>query len=78
MKRPDLNQRTLNNLGYISITIMMGLLLLLWLRIVPDSFAVPFLVIALALVLLRIVLRIKLIRQERDALRAHKGGAARS
>jgi hypothetical protein len=78
MKRFHLNQQTLNNIGYISITIMMGLLLLLWFKIVPDSWAVPFLVIALALVGARIVLRIKLIRMERAALRAQKNDAVRS
>ncbi len=78
MKTFQLNQRTLNNAGYISITIMMGLLLLLWFKIVPDSWAVPFLVIALALVVARIVLRIKLIRKERAALRAQKNEAVRS
>jgi hypothetical protein len=69
-----INQRTLNNLGYISITVMMAMLLLLWFKIVPDSFSVPFLLIAVALVLVRIVLRIKLIRMEREALRSRKGG----
>ncbi len=78
MKTFQLNQRTLNNAGYISITIMMGLLLLLWFKIVPDSWAVPFLLIALALVFARIVLRIKLIRKERAALRAQKNEAVRS
>lgn len=75
MKSSYLNHRTLNNFGYVSITIMMGLLLLLWFKVVPDSFAVPFLVIALVLVLMRIVLRIKLIRMERDTLRTRTSGA---
>lgn len=73
-----INQRTLNNLGYISITVMMAMLLLLWFKIVPDSFSVPFLLIAVALVLVRIVLRIKLIRMEREALRSRKGGPDQS
>ncbi len=73
-----INQRTLNNLGYVSITVMMAMLLLLWFKIVPDSFAVPFLLIAAALVLVRIVLRIKLIRMEREVLRSRKGGSEHS
>lgn len=60
-----ISARTINNLGYISITIMMAMLLLLWFGIVPESFTLPFFVIALALFLTRIVLRIKLARSER-------------
>ncbi len=59
--------RTVNNLGYISITVMMAMLLLLWFGIVPESFTVPFFVVALGLFLTRIVLRIKLARSERLA-----------
>lgn len=57
--------RTINNLGYISITVMMAMLLLLWFRIVPESFTIPFFVVAAGLFLTRIILRIKLARLER-------------
>ncbi|MER3524067.1 MAG: hypothetical protein C4326_08355 [Ignavibacteria bacterium] len=73
-----LDQRTVNNLGYISITIMMAMLVLLWFRIVPDSFAVPFFVLALLLFLSRIVLRVTLFRQERKAMRENDVNASRS
>lgn len=73
-----LDQTTVNNLGYISITIMMAMLLLLWFRIVPDAFTIPFFVLALLLFVSRIVLRIKLLRQERNAMGENDRDASRS
>ncbi|MEK7670740.1 MAG: hypothetical protein AAB344_00775 [Bacteroidota bacterium] len=67
-----ITSKTVNNFGYISITIMMALLLLLWFRVVPESFTVPFFVIALGLFLTRIFLRIKLAQIERQTLQANK------
>lgn len=68
----NLTAKAINNFGYVSITIMMGLLLLLWFRIVPDTFTIPFFVIALALFLGRVILRIRLAKVEREALLAKK------
>ena len=67
----NLTSKTINNFGYVSITIMMALLLLLWFRIVPDSFTIPFFVIAAALFIVRLVLRIRLIKLERKALQTN-------
>lgn len=66
----NLTTRTINNFGYVSITIMMGMLLLLWFKVVPQSFTIPFFIIALALFAARIVMRIKLTRMEREAMRS--------
>ncbi|HXF99572.1 MAG TPA: hypothetical protein VNL69_02250 [Bacteroidota bacterium] len=68
-----LDHHTLNNLGYISITIMMAMLLLLWFKIVPEWLTLPFFLVALVLFVTRVVLRVRLIRKEREELRAkHK------
>ncbi|MEO8168050.1 MAG: hypothetical protein ABI623_07380, partial [bacterium] len=64
----NLTTTTVNNFGYISITIMMALLLLLWFKVVPGTFTIPFFIIALALFIARIVMRIKLARMEREAM----------
>lgn len=68
----ELDRRTLNNLGYISITVMMLMLLLLWFKIVPEWLTLPFFLVALALVAVRIILRIKLIRKEREESPSNK------
>jgi len=67
----NLTTRTINNFGYVSITIMMGLLLLLWFKVVPESWTIPFFIIALALFGVRVIMRIKLARNEREALRSN-------
>ncbi len=67
----NLTPQTINNFGYVSITIMMGLLLLLWFKIVPETFTIPFFVIALALFVARIIMRIKLARRERAAMQSN-------
>ncbi len=64
----NLTTTTINNFGYISISIMMGLLLLLWFKVVPESFTIPFFIIAFALFAARIIMRIKLARMEREAM----------
>lgn len=67
----NLTAHTINNFGYVSITIMMGLLLLLWFKVVPESFTIPFFIIALALFGARIIMRIKLARMEREAMHSN-------
>jgi Ca2+/Na+ antiporter len=62
----EFDRHRLNNLGYISITVMMLMLLLLWFKLVPQWLTLPFFLVALALVVVRIVLRVKLIQKERQ------------
>jgi hypothetical protein len=53
--------------GYISITLMLVMLGLLVFQVVPTSLTLPFFLVALALYAVRLVLRIRLARRERDA-----------
>lgn len=61
-----LSTKTINIIGYISLAIMLVLLLLLWFRIVPESYAIPFAIIAGALFLMRFALRILVMRRLRN------------
>ena len=67
-----LTSKTVNNFGYVSVVIMLTLLVLVWFRLVPDSFTIPFFVIALVLFVVRLVLRIRLAKLERQALQSNK------
>lgn len=67
----NLTAHTINNFGYVSITIMMAMLLLLWFKVVPESFTIPFFIVALGLFGARIIMRIKLTRMEREALHSN-------
>jgi len=67
-----LTSKTVNNFGYVSVVIMLTLLVLVWFRLVPDSFTIPFFVIALVLFVVRLVLRIRLATLERQALQSNK------
>lgn len=60
-----LSTTTINVIGYISLAIMLILLLLVWFRIVPESYAIPFAIIAGVLFLTRVTLRILVMRRLR-------------
>jgi hypothetical protein len=66
-RKDMLNKKTVDLYGIISITVMLVLLLLLWLQIVPRTLSLPVLLVALALFLMRITMRLILARQERQA-----------
>jgi len=51
--------------GFVSITVMLILLILIWLRLVPESWYWPFFVIAALMFLSRIILRFKAARDEK-------------
>lgn len=51
--------------GFVSITVMLVLLLLIWFRLVPETYYWPFVAIAAFLFFSRIVLRIKAAKNER-------------
>lgn len=72
-----LKQRTVNIYGFFAIGIMIVMLVLIWARLVPQSMYTSMFLVALALFLVRVTLRLTLARQEREA-RAHAqaGGAA--
>ncbi len=62
----------MNLLSYIFITIMLVMLGVLVFRLVPDSLAIPFFVVALVLFVTRRVLRMQLAKQERDTLQSKR------
>ena len=68
----NITPKTVATYGYISIPVMLIMLALLWFRIVPESYTIPFFSIALGLFVVRIFLRIQLARNERRALEAKK------
>ena len=51
--------------GFVSITIMLILLILIWFRLVPETYYWPFFIIAALLFLTRVVLRFKAARDEK-------------
>jgi hypothetical protein len=58
--------RTVEVYGYISLAIMILLLVLVWLKQVPDGLIVPLFLVAVALFVGRIVLRIIVARQKKS------------
>jgi hypothetical protein len=51
--------------GFASIGVMLVMLTLMWFKIVPQSYYLPFFFIALALLISRIILRLIMTRQEK-------------
>ncbi len=58
--------KTVEKYGYVSLAIMILLLILVWLKQVPDTLIVPLFLFAVALFVGRIVLRIIVARQKRS------------
>ena len=62
-----LNQKSVNSFGFIAVGLMAVMLVLIWAQLVPRSMYMPLFLIAAALFLTRITLRLVLARQERLA-----------
>jgi hypothetical protein len=62
-----LNQKSVNTFGFIAVGLMAVMLVLIWAQLVPRSMYMPLFLIAAALFLARITLRLVLARQERIA-----------
>jgi hypothetical protein len=60
-----LSQRTVNAYGFVAIAIMGAMLILMWTGLVPKSMFMPMCLIAAALFLIRITMRLILARQAR-------------
>ena len=60
-----LTRKFLNVYGIVGIVLMAILLLLIWLKIVPESYNIPLFSVALVLWASRMVLRMLLVRKER-------------
>ena len=60
-----ITSRAVTIYGFISITVMLVLLILIWLRLVPETYYWPFFTIAALLFIARIVLRLTAARNER-------------
>jgi hypothetical protein len=60
-----LSHKAVNTYGYISIGVMLIMLALVWFEIVPKSLYIPLFLVAAALFVGRLVLRVLLVRQLR-------------
>lgn len=73
-----LNPKTVNTYGFVSIGIMTVMLVIIWAELVPRSMYLSLFLIAAALFLIRITLRLVLARQEREMRKnreeSHKEG----
>ena len=62
---PMITSKAVTLYGFFSITVMLVLLLLIWFRLVPETYYWPFVAIAALLFVSRIILRIKAAKNER-------------
>jgi hypothetical protein len=62
-----ITSRAVTIYGFISITVMLVLLVLIWFRLVPETYYWPFFTIAALLFIARIVLRVTAARNERHS-----------
>ncbi len=60
-----ISHKAVNTYGYISIGVMLILLALVWFEVVPKSLYIPLFLVAAALFVGRLVLRVLLVRQLR-------------
>jgi hypothetical protein len=67
-----LNQKSVNTFGFVAVGLMAIMLVLIWAQLVPRSMYIPLFLIAAALFLARITLRLVLARQERIAKKSHE------
>ncbi len=70
-----LNPRVINIYGYVFLAIVVVMLALVWFQLVPQTMYVPLFLVALALYLIRITLRLLLERQRRMQERESKQAA---
>lgn len=70
-----LNQKSVNSFGFIAVGLMAVMLVLIWAQLVPRSMYVPLFLIAAALFLARITLRLVLARQERLAKKTNEANS---
>jgi len=61
-----LTAKTVEKYGYVSLGIMILLLVLVWLKLVPDYLVLPLFFVAVFLFLGRIILRIVVARREKN------------
>ena len=64
-----LSQKTVNIFGFVAVGLMALMLVLIWARLVPHTMYLPLFLIAAALFLARVTLRLVLSRQEREMKR---------
>ena len=62
-----ISERTVNSFGYIGLTVLVILAILVWLRLVPDYLQLPVFCLALILLLVRLTLRLLAQRTKRIA-----------
>jgi Flp pilus assembly protein TadB len=60
-----LSQKSVNTFGFVAVGLMALMLVLIWARLVPHTMYLPLFLIAAALFLARVTLRLVLARQER-------------
>jgi hypothetical protein len=72
-----LNPRTVNIYGYISIGVMTLMLVLMLARLVPSSMYMALFLIAAALFMIRITLRLVLARQQGEEKKGTQGPAVK-
>ena len=61
-----LTQKSVNTFGFVAVGLMALMLLLIWARLVPHTMYLPLFLIAAALFLARVTLRLVLARQQRE------------
>jgi hypothetical protein len=62
-----LTKQKVDRYGLVSVLVMMLLLVLLWTEAVPSSMRLPLLLVAIALFMVRVTMRLILARQQRQA-----------
>ncbi len=62
-----ISERTVNSFGYIGLTVLVILAVLVWLQLVPDYLQLPVFCLALTLLLVRLTLRLLAQRTKRIA-----------
>ncbi len=76
-----ISERTVNSFGYIGLTVLVILALLVWMGWVPDYLQLPVLFLALTLLLVRLTLRLLAQRTKRiadeDARKSAEGRSAK-
>ncbi len=72
-----LTQKSINLYGFVSLAAMAAMLVLIWFNLVPESLYLTLFLVALALFMIRVTLRLMLARQERMQRDQHKVGADR-
>ena len=61
-----LTQKSVNTFGFVAVGLMALMLVLIWAKLVPHTMYLPLFLIAAALFLARVTLRLVLARQQRE------------